>query len=251
MEIELKQYVALVQKKLWFIASLVLLASVAAGFVSYYVVTPRYEASSKLIVNKSIETQGRDDINFDSLRTNAMLVKTYKEIIQTPAILDQVVVKYPELGLTAKDLLDMIRVSSTIDTQVMTISITSLSYEKAAKTVNAVSEVFKSTIPSIMKVDNVVILNEAKPDESVKPVSPNVKINVAIVFVISFMLALGFVFLQDYLDDSIKSERDIELFLGLPTLATISMVRPDELIGKTAAKSTRMVGDTVYANANQ
>ncbi|OCT11021.1 hypothetical protein A8709_04780 [Paenibacillus pectinilyticus] len=251
MEIELKQYLQILQKKIGFIAIIVLLASVAAGLASYYLMSPLYEASSKIIVNKSNDTQGRDNMDYDSLRTNALLIKTYKEIIQTPAILDKVVEKYPELGLTSTDLLDMISVDSTIDTQVMTLSIKSKSLENAAKTVNAVSEVFKNTIPSILKVDNVIILNEAKPEDHLAPVSPNLKLNVAIAFVVSLMIAIGLVFLLDYLDDSIKSERDITLYLSLPTLATISNVKPEELTGKVASKSQRMVGDTVYANANQ
>lgn len=251
MEIELRQYLTVVQKKLGLIASIVLLASVVTGLVSYYLINPLYEASSKIIVNKSTDIQGRDNLNYDSIRTNALLIKTYKEIILTPAILDSVVAKYPDLGLTSAELMDMILVSSTVDTQVMNISIRSFSAENAAKTVNAVSEVFKNTIPFIMKVDNVVILSEAKPEDNQGPVSPNIIMNVAIAFALSLMSAIGLVFLLDYLDDSIQSEVDIEQYLGLPTLAIISKVKPEDLQSKAPSKSHRKVGDTVYANANQ
>lgn len=228
-----------------------LLASVVTGLVSYYLIDPLYEASSKIIVNKSTDIQGRDNLDYDSIRTNALLIKTYKEIILTPAILDSVVAKYPDLGLTSAELMDMILVSSTVDTQVMNISIRSFSAENAAKTVNAVSEVFKNTIPFIMKVDNVVILSEAKPEDNQGPVSPNIIMNVAIAFALSLMSAIGLVFLLDYLDDSIQSEVDIEQYLGLPTLAIISKVKPEDLQSKAPSKSHRKVGDTVYANANQ
>ncbi|NOU65208.1 chain length determinant protein [Paenibacillus sp. LMG 31461] len=251
MEIELRQYLTIVQKKIGLIASIVLLSSIVTGLVSYYLIAPLYEASSKIIVNKATDIQGRDNLDYDSIRTNALLIKTYKEIILTPAILDNVVAKYPELGLTSADLMDMILVSSTVDTQVMTISIRSSSAENAAKTVNAVSEVFKNTIPSIMKVDNVVILNEAKPEDNQGPVSPNLIMNVAIAFVLSLMFAVGLVFFLDYLDDSIQSEVDIEQYLGLPTLATISRVKPEDMLSKAPCKSHRKVGDTFYANANQ
>ncbi|CAN7711481.1 Wzz/FepE/Etk N-terminal domain-containing protein [Paenibacillus sp. LjRoot153] len=251
MEIELRQYLTVVQKKLGLIASIVLLASVVTGLVSYYLIDPLYEASSKIIVNKSTDIQGRDNLDYDSIRTNALLIKTYKEIILTPAILDSVVAKYPDLGLTSAELMDMILVSSTVDTQVMNISIRSFSAENAAKTVNAVSEVFKNTIPFIMKVDNVVILSEAKPEDNQGPVSPNIIMNVAIAFALSLMSAIGLVFLLDYLDDSIQSEVDIEQYLGLPTLAIISKVKPEDLQSKAPSKSHRKVGDTVYANANQ
>lgn len=251
MEIELRQYLTIVQKKIRLIAGIVFLASVVTGLVSYYWIAPLYEASSKIIVNKSTDSAGRENLDYDSIRTNALLIKTYKEIILTPAILDNVVTKYPDLGLTSADLKDMILVSSTVDTQVMTISIRSSSPEHAAKAVNAVSEVFKTTIPSIMKVDNVVILNEAKPEDNQSPVSPHLIMNVVIAFVVSLMLAVSFVFLLNYLDDSIQSEADIEQYLGLPTLATIASVKPEDLPNKAPTQSHRKVGDTVYANANQ
>ncbi|KRF35881.1 YveK family protein [Paenibacillus sp. Soil787] len=251
MEIEFKQYFKIIQKRLWLIAIVVLLSSIATGIMSYYFISPIYAANTKIVVNKSSEYQGKEFLDYDSVRTNSLLVNTYKEIIKTPAILDKVVEKYPDLGLTVTNLAGMISVSSTNDTQVMTISITSGSYEEAAKTVNAVSEVFKNVIPSIMKVDNVVILNEAKPEDNLGPVAPNKKLNIIIAFIVSLMISIGIVLLLEYLDDSIKTDRDIEEYLGLPTLTIISRVRTEDLRDKAPSKPQRTVGDKVYASANQ
>jgi hypothetical protein len=65
------------------------------------------------------------------------------------------------------------------------------------------------------------------------------------------MLSVGIVFLLEYLDDTIKSEKEIEIYLGVPTLATIMKIKQDDLKTKTLTASQKMVGETAYASINQ
>ncbi|MCZ8519322.1 MULTISPECIES: YveK family protein [Paenibacillus] len=216
---ELKQYGRMILKRIWYILAFVLVASVGSGFFSYYYVKPVYEASNKIIVNKSSEL--KDAPSVGDIDMNIRLINTYKEIILTPAIMDKVVAQYPDLKLTAEELLNKIKVSSVNNTQVMTLIMQDTSYERAAKTVNAVAEVFKAEIPPIMKVDNVTILNEAKTLVNPTPVKPNHILNTLIGFIVSLVLATGVVFVIEYMDDTIRTEADVEHVLQLPTLAVV------------------------------
>ncbi len=176
-----------------------------------------------------------------------MLVNTYKEIIKTPAIMDKVAAKYPELGLPTDQLIKKVNISSVNDTQVITLTIEDNSYEKAVKTVNAISEVFKNEIPSIMKVDNVMILNEAQMVDKPSPVKPNKQLNLAISFVVSLMAAVGLAFLLEYLDDTIKTEADVYATLQLPVLVTIHQIKEEEFKNSKTSKQNSKVGETQYA----
>ncbi|MNZ95999.1 Capsular polysaccharide type 8 biosynthesis protein cap8A [compost metagenome] len=133
----------------------------------------------------------------------------------------QVVEEYPDLGVTYGELIGKVSVSSVNETQVMSISVRDDSYEKAAKIANAVAVVFTKAVPELMKVDNVSILDQADPSESYGPISPNPKMNIAVAFMLALMVGIAISFLLDYLDDTIKTEEDVEALLGVPVLSSI------------------------------
>ncbi|MCS7459903.1 Wzz/FepE/Etk N-terminal domain-containing protein [Paenibacillus doosanensis] len=252
MELDLKDYIKIIKKRIWIIIAIVLVCTVVTGAASYFFIQPVYEASTKLIVNKSNERLGLDQVDINSINLNIRLIDTYKEVIKTPRIMDKVVQDYPEFQLTAEELIKKIKVSSVNNTQVMTVVVQDHSYEKAANIVNAVSKVFQREIPSIMKVDNVSLLNEAQVSEKPVPVKPNPKLNIAISFVVSLMAAVGLAFLLDYLDDSIKTEEDVKEFLELPTLAMIARIEADDLINhKSSTSQQRQAGETTRVTVNQ
>lgn len=58
-----------------------------------------------------------------------------------------------------------------------------------------------------------------------EPSSPRVLLNTLIAALIGLLLAIGLVFLFDYLDDTIKTAEDIEALVGLPTLGWITRIR--------------------------
>ncbi|MBB6693255.1 lipopolysaccharide biosynthesis protein [Cohnella xylanilytica] len=226
-ELELRDYFLIIKKRVWLIVGFVMLVTIVSGVYSKFFKEPIYEASTKIIVNRSAEVNnGVQQLNSEEVNTNIRMINTYKEIIKTPAILDKVVEQHPEFGQTAEQLMEKVAVSSVNDTQVMTVVVRDDSYKLAAEIANAVSETFKQEIPGLFNVQNVSILNKAKIDNinEPKPVSPNAKLNVLIAFIVSLVIAIGITFLIEYLDDTIKTEQDVERYLELPTLAMISKV---------------------------
>lgn len=69
------------------------------------------------------------------------------------------------------------------------------------------------------KPDNLKISNKAQVPGA--PIGPKRERNILIAFLISLAAGIGFAFLLDYLDDSVKSSDDVGRHLGLPTLALI------------------------------
>ncbi len=226
-ELDLRQYVAIIRKRLVLIIAFVLVCSVVAAVFSIFFKDPVYEASTKIIVNQTAAQMTTGQLDINQINSNIKMIDTYKEIIKTPAILDKVASAYPQLGFTAEQLARKIQVSSVNNTQVMTLVVQDVEYSKAAETVNAVSTVFQEEIQHIFKVENVSILNKAVVDATPNPVSPNVPLNIAIAFVVSLMIAVGVVFLLEYLDDTIKTEADVLEYLGQPTLAMISRINQE------------------------
>lgn len=228
-ELDLRQYMLIIRKRLPLIVLFVVLCSAAAAVFSVFFKDPLYEASTKIIVNQTSSQLATGQLDLNQINSNIRMIDTYKEIIKTPAILDKVAAQYSALGFTAEELAQKIKVSSVNNTQVMTLVVEDVDYRKAAETVNAVSNVFREEIQHIFKVENVSILNEADLEAQPNPVSPNVPLNIAIAFVVSLMLGVGIVFLLEYLDDTIKTEADVMEYLGQPTLAMISKMNPEDV----------------------
>ncbi len=248
---ELKGYLKVIRKKLLLIASIVLAACVLTGIKSFLYTDPVYQASAKLIVNQSFKVDGTQMVDWNSIQSNIMLINSYKEIIDSAAILDKVVSKYPDLKSTPNELSAMLSVSSANDSQVMNLEATDTSYKRAVSIVNAVATVFKNEIPSIMKVDNVTILSEANIKDEASPINRSPVVNIILSFIVSLMLAIGLVFLLDYLDDTIKSEEDVLQSLELPMLSYITKINKSDLNPRRSRASEKQVGESAYVTAKQ
>lgn len=90
-----------------------------------------------------------------------------------------------------------------------------------------------------MNVDNINILSVAEISENPSPIKPNKLLNIAISAVIGFMLGIGFAFLLEFLDTTIKSEQDIEEILSLPIMGIVSSISEKDLEVSLQSRVTR------------
>ncbi|MFC5446790.1 YveK family protein [Paenibacillus aestuarii] len=250
MELDLRDYLKIIRKRVWMIVAIIILSTLTTAIVSYVFLKPVYEASTKIIVNKSNDQVGVSQVDLNSVNLNIRLIDTYKEIIKTPRIMDKVVSDYPDLQITSTELIDKVKVSSVNNTQVMTIAVQDLSYDRAANIANAVSKVFRSEVPQIMKVDNITILNDAKKVVAPDPVKPNKKLNIAISFIVSLMIAVGIAFLLEYMDDKLKTEEEVMQYLGLPTLTVITKMKPEDLLQQSKQTKEQQARELSHVKLN-
>jgi capsular polysaccharide biosynthesis protein len=246
---DLKEYFKIIKKRLWLIILCVLVATSATGAYSYLFFKPVYSAYTKLIINKTTtqDQLGSEQMDLGAISVNIGLINTYREIIKTPAILDKVVQRYPDLGLTTARLNKILSVYAPNGTQVLTLQVVDYSYERASNIVNAVTEVVRTEIPRIMKFNNVEILNTADPDDVPMPLSQQTARKIVLSFLISTVIAVSLAFLLEFLDDTIKSKRDIQTVLGLPILSMIPAVKPKDLKPYKTQASRQRAGEASYA----
>jgi capsular polysaccharide biosynthesis protein len=248
---ELMNYLGVLKKRLWLIVVFVVIATATTGYYTNRYYHPIYQASTKLIVNKTIENGGVEQMDFTAVASNIRLIDTYKEIIKSSAIMSKVVEQYPELNLTSTELVQRVNVNSVNQTQIMLVSFVDTSYERAAKVVNAVSKVFQTEIRNIMKIDNVALLNEASLTDSPGVINNPVNQNILFSFILSLLFAIGIAFLLEYMDDTLKNEEDIRSVLDIPVLATVAMVHKKDMQTKKRRKGSKQIGEGAYAAANQ
>ena len=97
--ISLKDIFQTLKKRIAMILAITLLATAASAIVTYFFITPKYDASTQILVNQSASNdQGLYQNN--QVQTNIQLVNTYSDIVKSPAVLDPVV-KDLNLNMTA------------------------------------------------------------------------------------------------------------------------------------------------------
>lgn len=249
MEINLKEYLTIIKKRWWLIVAVVLACTLLTTMYTTSNYVPIYQASTKLIVNKTFEQDlsGTEEIDYGAIGVNMALINTYKEIIRTPAIMDKVVQRYPDLNVSTDQLISIVNVSNLNETQVMSITARHVSHERSVRIANAVSDVFQSEIPKIMKVDNITILNRAKVEDNPKPINERSNQYIILAFIASLAATIGIILLVDAMDDSLKTDEDIREAFGLSTLAYIPKVKNKELRAKLRSKSRKKAKEIAYA----
>ncbi|CAG9606605.1 YveK family protein [Pseudoneobacillus rhizosphaerae] len=225
--ISLRELFYTLRKRIWMIISIAVVATLASGIISFYVLTPIYSSSTQLLVNK--EKSDQPMYNVGEIQTNLQLINTYNVIIKSPAILD-LVAKELDMDVTSEQLNAKITVGSEKDSQVLSISVQDADPQMATDIANTTAKVFQNEIVKIMNVDNVSILAQAKTKENPSPIKPRPLLNIAIALVVGLMAGVGLTFLLEYLDNTIKNEMDVEKVLGLPVLGAIHTMSEKDLI---------------------
>lgn len=235
--ISLRELFDTLKKRLWLIVSMTVVATLISGIISYFVLTPIYQASTQILVSEDKTNQPM--YNVSEIQTNLQLINTYNVIIKSPAILDIVINKL-ELQANIEQLNEQVNVVSEKDSQVVAITVNDKDPYMAAQIANTIADVFQREIVKIMKVDNVSILSEAKVKSDPVPVKPQPILNMAIAMVVGFMIGVGISFLLEYLDNTIKSEQDVERILGLPVLGSISIIDKEQYQDMKKTRSARI-----------
>lgn len=234
--ISLKELFQTLKKRLWLIGLITIIAAIISAVISFFVLTPIYQSQTQILVNQAKSDQQL--YTGTEVQTNIQLINTYNQIITSPVILDTV---KEELNLdrSVPALKEQIQVSSATDSQVVDLVVQDESPHMAAKIANTTAEVFQSKISKLMNVDNVNILSKAEVGKDIAPVKPQPLLNIAIAIVVGLMIGVGVAFLLEYLDNTLKTEQDIEQILELPVIGVITNIKD---VPKTTVRQTEPIG---------
>ncbi|MBB6176108.1 capsular polysaccharide biosynthesis protein [Anoxybacillus tengchongensis] len=240
--ISLRELFQTLRKRAWLIVAITVIATMTSGIVSYFVLTPIYQASTQLLVNQAKSEQ--PIYNISEIQTNLQLINTYNVIMKSPAILD-IVKQELDLDVPVEELNKKINVTSEKDSQVVNVTVEDPDPYMAADIANTVASVFQREIVKIMNVDNVNILAKAEVKEQPVPVKPKPLLNMAIAFVVGIMTGIGLAFLLEYLDNTIKNEQDVEKLLELPVLGAVTVIEDDGTGKQEIHVKKQIRGETV------
>ena len=227
--VSLQEIALVLKKRVLLIFSMMILGVVALAGMTFFLITPKYGTDTQLVVQSNQETLTNANLQSD-LTGNVMMVNTYKDLIKSDVVLDQVslqLTKENGIQYTSNELNKMISVTQSQNSQMFSIRVISINAKEAMEIANKTAMIFKEKAVEILKVDKVSIISPAKLQTT--PVSPNKKLNLLIGAVIGLILGVMIVFLLEFLDKTVKDTKFIENELELPILGEISVLSNKEL----------------------
>jgi capsular polysaccharide biosynthesis protein len=216
-EIELREIIAVLINRWKIILALFILAVLASAYSSYYRTPSVYQASTTLLVGKPVEGS---QVVIQDVQLNRQMVSTYEEIARSTTVATAVIEEL-NLRMSPGELKSKVSVSQVGNTEIISISVTDSSPDRAAFLANGVANVFIVQLSRIMHVDNISIIDAATTPSS--PINTRPRQNIAVAAILSLMVGVFAAFLLEFMDNTIKTPQDIERHLGLPFLGTIPL----------------------------
>lgn len=216
--ISISEIIDAVKKRWKIIALCTLIATLLSGIFSFFIISPTYEASTKVFIGK--EESSVENYNYNDITMYQKLLKTYSELIKTKDLINRSITN-SEYELDVEDVLNNVSVTTVADTQMIQIAYKSTSPNIAKNMLENITNEFITTAQELVPNGNVRVLETVELPE--EPVAPNKKMNIAIAFILGMMVGLGIVFLLEYLDNTYKNKEQLEKDLDIPVLGVIPM----------------------------
>lgn len=217
--ISLQELFQVLKKRLFLIITITLAAVAVSAAVSYFVLTPVYEVKTTMMAYGADKKLESDSNSLTEIQTNLKLINTYNDLIKSDKILEKVLNEL-ELDMTMGQLAKKINVSNNKESHVIYISVKDTDPYRAAEIANMTAQILEKEIQQEMNA-SIKQWSKAKVSENQAPVEPKPLLNIAIAAVIGLMLGVGLAFLLEFLDNTIKTEQDIENTLELPVIGVI------------------------------
>ncbi len=216
-EINFVDLILYIRKKIILIL-VVCILSTALGFVgTKLLIEPKYTAATRVyVLNRSDENM----VVYSDYQISTQMLSDYKVLI-TGRNVTQEVVERLGLDMDYASLAKKIVVSAPEGTRFVQISVTDTDPARAAEIANMVRQVASVQIRDLMDVDAVNLVYEAEvPNE---PSAPNVLKRTVLSAVCGLVVVLAILVFIYLMDDTIRTEEDVNRYLKLSVMGVIPL----------------------------
>lgn len=202
------------KRRWWMIAAAMLAGGLFAFVFSKAVLSPVYTSTSMMYVLSKDTTI----TSLADLQIGTQLTQDYKVLVTSRPVLEEVI---DSLGLdmSYESLQQAVSIDNPSDTRIMTITVKNGDPVMAKTIVDKIAETASGYIASIMEMVPPKIVEEGQVPRFQS--SPSVKKNAVMGAAAGAVLVCGILTLLVILNDTVRTEEDVERYLGLSTLAQV------------------------------
>ena len=221
MEIDLLQLFYALKKKIWFILAAMIIGGGLAGAYSKFLITPQYSSTSMMyILSKETTLTSLADLQIGS-----QLTKDYKVIVNSRPVLGEVIDSLA-LDMSYEQLLAKISIGNPTDTRILTVTVTDPDPYRAKAIVDCVAETASDYIGEIMEMIPPKIIENGTV--ATRKTSPSNGKNAVLGALAGMVLVCGVIVIQVIMNDTVRTEEDVERYLGLTVLASVPLREGEE-----------------------
>ena len=213
-EIDLLELFLELKKRLWIILLAVVLGAGAAGAFSYFTLTPQYTSTAMMYVLSKETTL----TSLADLQIGSQLTKDYTVVVTSRPVLEEVI-ETLGLDMSYRSLRGKIEIKNPTDTRILSISVTDADPHLAKTLVDQLANTSSSYIGDIMEMVPPKVIEDG--EVSAVPVSPNNKKNAMLGGLAGAFLVCAVIVLGTILNDTVRTEEDINHYLGVSVLASV------------------------------
>lgn len=202
-------------EKIHWILLAALAGAVIAGIIVYKVITPVYQATSKIYIVGSDTT-----ISLSDLQIGSNLAADYREVFKNWHV-HELVNERLNLNYSYSKLSSMITATNPSGTHVLYVSAKSPDPQEAKLLADTYAQVAREFIATKMDMREPNVFEEALMPT--KPISPQKTRDIIIGFLIGALIAAAVVTIKFFSDDRIWSGEDIAKVGGMTTLGMIPL----------------------------
>ncbi len=231
-ELNLKQLINIIWNgKKYIIITIILSVLLGIGY-SYFLVTPKYESSTTLVLAKAEEKVSNEistGITQTDLNLNKNLVSTYRELIRSKTVIRQVMDNLKIADLKENTLRNNVSVSSVKDTELIEITVRDVNPERATNIANEIAKVFTVQVAEIYNINNVHVIDKAEVNNV--PYNVHHTKDIVVIALIGAILSIACIIILSLLDTTVKTQEDVEKVTGMIILAEIPEISFDLKVG--------------------
>ncbi|MBW4780772.1 polysaccharide biosynthesis tyrosine autokinase [Rhodococcus fascians] len=220
---EIQDYLKILKAR-WIIIAVTVVVAILGALGASLLTTPLYESSARMFVS----TSGGASVSetYQGNLTSQQLVASYSELATSDALAARVLNVLPLEGMSASQLAEKVKASSTPDTVLFNLTVTDPSPEQARDIANAMATELSEQVRELETPANggdpaAGVKTFQQAEASSTPVSPNTKRNLALGAAVGLLLGIALAVLRDRLDNTIKGRREIEAISGKALVGTI------------------------------
>lgn len=215
-EINLNEFFEYYKKYLLIVLGTIVVFLMGTIIYDIYFKVPVYTTSTTVLLVKN--ESDTESINQNDITLNQKLVSTYRQIIKSKRVLNQVI-KDLDLKYDYEKLYDEVNVTSMEDTEILKITVTDKNPNMAVNLANNIARVFNAEITEIYNINNVSIIDEAELD--MNPSNNNLVRDMVLAILVGFILSSGVIFVIFYFDDTLRDINFIENDIKLPLIGKV------------------------------
>lgn len=226
-EIDIRELANIILNKWWIIALTTGTAAIIACVMSFMIIQPVYSAYTTLFVGNSNEglLGNVSDVSSELLNVNSKLMGDYMELAKSKLVASEVI-RELDLNYTPAEFIKTIDVVSIRDTRIFRISFEGTKPQEIAQIVDKFADVLKKYAKEIVLMENIRVIDKA--EVPMAPIKPSKMMNLVIGSMLGGMLGVAIIFIQHFLDNTLKAPSDVEKLLGLPVLGAIPTFKGEE-----------------------